>query len=77
MLTEKTATALIRKICKSGFYPSLARDFILANAPVQFEGDYAQLWASFVGEAQPLLTSDAAFAMEDALALLRRECQVK
>jgi hypothetical protein len=77
MLTEKTATALIRKIRKSGFYPSLARDFILANAPVQFEGDYAQLWASFVGEAQPLLTSDAAFAMEDALALLRRECQVK
>ena len=77
MLTEKTAAALIRKIRKSGFYPSLARDFILANAPVQFEGDYAQLWASFVGEAQPLLTSDAAFAMEDALALLRRECQVK
>ena len=77
ILTEKTATALIRKIRKSGFYPSLARDFILANAPVQFEADYAQLWAGFALEAQPLLTSDAAFAMEDTLALLRRECQVK
>ena len=77
MLTEKTATALIRKIRKTGFHPPLARDYILAHAPVQFESDYARLWSSFTEEAQPLLTSDAAFAMEDALALLRRECQVK
>ncbi len=77
MLTEKSATTLIRKIRKTGFHPTLARDYILAHAPVQFESDYAQLWSSFTEEAQPLLTSDAAFAMEDALALLRRECQVK
>ena len=77
MLTEKTATTLVRKIRKTGFHPTLARDYILAHAPVQFESDYAQLWSSFTEEAQPLLTSDAAFAMEDALALLRRECQVK
>ena len=77
ILTEKAATALVRKIRKSGFHPSLARDFISANAPVQFEADYTQLWAEFALEAQPLLTSDAAFAMDDALALLRRECQVK
>ena len=76
VLTEKTATTLVRKIRKSGFFPSLARDFILAHAPVQFESDYARLWTSFVEEAQPLLTSDAAFAMDDALALLRLECQV-
>ena len=77
MLTEKAATALIRKIRKTGFHPSLARDYIAAHAPAQFESDYAQLWSSFTEEAQPLLTSDATFAMEDALALLRRECQVK
>ena len=77
MLTEKTAATLIRKIHKTGFYPSAARDFILTHAPVQFQGDYARLWTSFVEEAQPLLTSDATFAMEDALALLRLECQVK
>ena len=77
MLTEKAATALIRKIRKTGFHPSLARDYMAAHAPAQFESDYAQLWSSFLEEAQPLLTSDATFAMEDALALLRRECQVK
>ena len=77
MLTEKSATTLVRKIRKTGFHPHLARDYILAHAPVQFESDYVQLWSSFTEEAQPLLTSDAAFAMEDALALLRRECQVK
>ena len=77
MLTEKSATTLVRKIRKTGFHPHLARDYILAHAPVQFESDYAQLWSSFTEEAQPLLTSDAAFALEDALALLRRECQVK
>ena len=77
MLTEKTATTLIRKIRKTGLAPSLARDFILTQAPAQFQGDYARLWTSFVEEAQPLLTSDATFAMEDALALLRLECQVK
>ncbi|MFM9901351.1 MAG: hypothetical protein ACKVOT_10070 [Polaromonas sp.] len=77
MLTEKTATTLIRKIRKTGLHSSLTRDYILAHAPVQFESDYAQLWSSFLDEAQSLLTSDAAFAMEDALALLRRECQVK
>ena len=77
MLTEKTATTLIRKIRKTGLAPSLARDFILTQAPAQFQGDYARLWTSFVEEAQPLLTSDATFAMEDALALLRLESQVK
>ena len=77
LLTEKTATTLIRKIRKTGLAPSLARDFILTQAPAQFQGDYARLWTSFVEEAQPLLTSDATFAVEDALALLRLECQVK
>jgi hypothetical protein len=77
MLTEKSATTLIRKIRKTGFQPALARDYIAAHAPVQYQSDYAQLWTEFTDEAQSLLTSDAAFAMEDALALLRRECQVK
>jgi hypothetical protein len=77
LLTEKTAASLIRKIRKTGFHPALARDYIGAHAPVQYESDYARLWAGFTEEAQGLLTSDAAFALEDALALLRRECQVQ
>lgn len=77
LLTEKTATTLIRKIQKSGFDVELARQFILDHAPAQYQGDYVQLWLDFVGEAQQTLESDSVHALNDALALLRRECNVK
>ncbi len=77
LLAEKTATTLIRKIQKSGFDVELARQYILEHAPAQYQGDYVQLWLHFVDEAQQTLESDSVHAMNDALALLRRECNVK
>lgn len=77
LLTEKTATTLIRKIQKSGFDVELARQYILDHAPAQYQGDYLELWLDFVDEAQQTLASDAVHALNDALALLRRECNVK
>lgn len=77
MLTEKSATALVRKIRKSGFKPALAQQYILDHAPVQHQDAYASLWEAFVDEAQPTLESDAHHSLNDALALLRRECHVQ
>ncbi|MDB5743423.1 MAG: hypothetical protein JWR68_1738 [Polaromonas sp.] len=81
MLTEKSAIALVRSIqkpgAKPGFQPERAHQYILAHAPVQFQDDYVQLWTDFIDEALPVLQSDATFAQQDALALLRRECHVK
>ena len=76
-LTEKSSLALIRKIRKSGFKPDLASQYIQDFAPLQHQDDYARLWMDFVEEAQPTLTSDFDYALKDAAALLRRECNVK
>ena len=77
LLTEKAASTLVRKIQKSGLKPELAEHYILAHAPVQYQEGYLQLWADFLQEAQHTLQSDAVHAFNDALALLRRECNVK
>ena len=77
ILTEKSATTLIRKVQKAGFKPEAATDFIWRQAPAQHQNDYAQLWSNFVEEAQGLFKSDAVGATDDALALLRRECNLK
>ena len=77
VLTEKAAATLVRKIQKSGMKPELADCYIAAHAPRQHQSGYLQLWKSFVDEAQATLQSDAAYALNDALALLRRECHVK
>jgi hypothetical protein len=81
VLSEKGAAALVRKIQKTGsrpgFNPDLTRQYILDHAPVQYQDDYLELWTDFVDEAQPILQSDSAYALQDALALLRRECNVK
>ena len=77
LLTEKAATALVRKIQKSGLNAELVHQYIAANAPAQFQQDYARLWADFVQESQPTLQSDSFSRLEDALVLLRLECNVK
>lgn len=76
VLTEKTAASLVRKLRKSGWQPALAADFIRANAPGARQADYVDLWNSFVQESQATLLSDMDYQMHDALALLRRECNV-
>ncbi len=77
LLSEKSATALLRKIRKSGFHPALAQQYIAEHAPAQHQDAYASLWEAFVEEAQATLESDAVHSLNDALALLRRECHVK
>jgi hypothetical protein len=76
VLTEKTAATLVRKIRKSGLQPALAKEFILSHAPQNQQDDYLDLWDSFVAEALPTLASDFDYALKDALALLRRECNI-
>ena len=76
VLTEKSAATLVRKIRKNGLQPALATDFIFSQAPQQHQNDYAQLWDAFIEDAQPTLKSDNDYALKDALALLRRECNI-
>jgi len=76
LLTEKSASALVRKIRKSGLDGGAAVAFVQTHAPAQFQADYVEMWQSFLEEAWPTLRSDADYALHDALALLRRECNV-
>ena len=68
---------MIRKIRKAGLQPKLVNDYIAAHAPEQHQEDYARLWEDFVVEAQATLLSDRDTQLGDALALLRRECNVR
>jgi hypothetical protein len=77
MLTEKAAASLVRKIRKSGLQPHLAQEYIALHAPLPYQADYARMWVEFIEEAQPTLQSDFDYALNDALALLRRECNVQ
>jgi hypothetical protein len=76
LLTKTTAASLIRKVQKSGLDRELPRQFIGLHAPATLQGDYIHLWNEFAEEAEPLLRSDMRYATQDALALLRRECNV-
>ena len=76
LLTEKAAATLVRKIRKSGLQPSLARQFIETHAPVEHREDYLGLWSNFVEDALPTLQSDHDYTFNDAVALLRRECNI-
>ena len=76
LLTEKTAATLVRKLRKSGLHAELAVQYIQAHAPAQHQDDYTILWNAFCEEASPTLLSGFDYALNDALALLRRECNV-
>lgn len=76
LLTEKSAQTLVRKIRKHGLHPALATDYLNAHAPEQHRDDFIRLWQDFVSESQATLLSDHDHKLNDALALLRRECNV-
>ena len=76
LLTEKSATTLVRKIRKSGLNAEAARAYIAEHAPLPYQDDYAQLWDNFLEDALGTLQSDMDYALNDALALLRRECNI-
>ena len=77
LLTEKGAAALLRKIQKTGFDAGLASDFISDHAPQALRASYLALWQGFVQDAEAMLCSDRVGALQEALALLRRECHVE
>ncbi len=76
VLTEKSAATLVRKIRKSGLLATKASQYIADHAPQHHQSDYAQLWDAFVEDAEATLLSDRDYALNDALALLRRECNI-
>jgi len=76
LLTEKTAATLIRKIRKSGLQAGLVTQYIADNAPAQHQGDYLRMWQAFLEDAQATLESDRDYKLHDALAVLRRDCNV-
>jgi len=77
LLSTKSATSLVRKLRKSGAAPERAEAFIRENAPDQHQRNYLELWQSFWEEAEDCLLSDQVGSLNDALALLRRECNIK
>ena len=77
LMSEKQATSLVRKIRKTGLQPQRCREFIALYAPAQHQADYLRLWEAFADEASATLISDHDHRLQDALALLRRECNVR
>jgi antitoxin component HigA of HigAB toxin-antitoxin module len=76
LLSEKAAASLISKIRKSGWQPQLALDYLAAHAPEHLQPDFMSLWNAFVAESQASLLSDRDAKLYEALALLRRECNI-
>ena len=76
LLTAKAAASLIRKVRKNGWNPQLVSPYILAHAPAQHQSDYLQMWQDFCEDAQNRLLSDHDAHLYDAMALLRRDCNV-
>ncbi len=76
LLSAKAAAALVRKIRKSGMAPERVPPYILGNAPAQYQSGYLQMWQDFLAEAHSRLLSDHDYALHDAMALLRRDCNI-
>ena len=76
LLSEKAAASLIRKLRKYGWQPPLARDYLSQHAPEHLQPDFLNLWETFVTESQATLLSDRDAKLNEAMALLRRECNL-
>ncbi len=77
LLTEKSATALIKKIRKSGINAELPVAYIRDHAPTAYQTDFCEMWQEFITDAQSTLKSDFDYNLHDALALLRLQCNVE
>ena len=77
LLSEKAASTLIRKIRKTkAFKAEVASDFIRDHAPAEHQADYEKLWQSFMDDGLVTLQSDFDYQLNDALALLRSDCNL-
>jgi hypothetical protein len=81
LLTEKSATALIKKIrrtdSKGGINVDLPIAYIREHAPVAYQNDFCEMWQEFIADAQSTLKSDFDYQLHDAMALLRLQCNVE
>jgi hypothetical protein len=77
LLTEKSATALIKKIRKSGIDAELPVTYIRDHAPAAYQTDFCEMWQEFIADAQTTLKSDFDYNLHDAMALLRLQCHVE
>ena len=81
LLTEKSATALIKKIRrndgKGGLNAELPITYIRDHAPAAYQTDFCEMWQAFIADAQSTLKSDFDYNLHDALALLRLQCNVE
>ena len=77
LLTEKSATTLIKKIRKSGLDAELPVAYIREHAPVAYQNDFCEMWQEFIADAQSTLKSDFDYNLHDAMALLRLQCNVE
>ncbi len=76
LLSAKSAATLVRRIRKSGMKPTLVPPYILGNAPAHYQSGYLQMWQDFWADAQGRLLSDHDYELRDAMALLRRDCNI-
>ena len=77
LLTEKSATTLIKKIRKSGIDAELPVAYIREHAPAAYQNDFCEMWQEFITDAQSTLKSDFDYNLHDAMALLRLQCNVE
>ncbi len=83
LLTEKSATALIRKIRKvydagqAGVDTAKPIAYIREHAPAAYQNDFCAMWNEFIAEALPTLKSDFDYNLSEALALLKLQCNVE
>ncbi len=77
LLTEKSASTLIKKIRKSGLDADLPITYIREHAPVAYQNDFCVMWQEFITDAQSTLKSDFDYNLHDAMVLLRLQCNVE
>ena len=83
LLSEKSATALIRKIRKAyaagnlGVDTAKATSYIREHAPAAYQNDFCEMWNEFIAESLPTLKSDFDYNLSEALALLKLQCNVE
>ncbi len=76
LLNAQNAATLVRRIRKAGIKPELVSHYILGNAPEHSQRDYLQMWQAFLDDAQHRLLNERDDDLHDAMALLRRDCNI-
>jgi len=76
-LTEAAAKTLIKKIRKDGFFPELASQFILQNAPHEKQESLLEDWEDFCEQAKLYLLDDWDHDLKAAFDFLQENCYIE